>query len=86
MYVEDAADALMLAAQCYNDVKPVNLGSGEEIPISGLVNILTDIMEFDGEVIWDRAYREFNWSAATPLREGLERTVEWWEGQNDRTS
>ena len=96
LYVEDAADALMLAAQRYNGIEPVNLGSGEEVTILGLVNMLADIMEFDGEVVWDgskpdgqprralnsgRAYREFNWAATTRLREGLKRTVEWWEGQ-----
>ena len=75
----------------------VNLGSGRETRIAWLVEALKAITGFDGKVVWDgskpdgqprraldssRAWDGFGWRAETPLEEGLERTVEWWRGQN----
>lgn len=93
LYVEDAACALVLAAYRYNRSEPVNLGSGEEICIAGLVEILKMVMGFDGRIVYDprypdgqprrvlntsRAWEEFGWKASTKLEDGLRKTVEWW--------
>jgi len=93
LYVDDCAAGLMEAAQWYTGTEPVNLGSGEEVSIASLVTLLGDIMDWHGEVVWDktrpdgqprrvldttRAWHEFAWRATTPLREGLERTVAAW--------
>jgi GDP-L-fucose synthase len=91
--VEDCAEALVLAAKHYDDPEPVNLGSGEEIAIRELADLLADVTGFDGEIIWDtekpngqprrrldvsRAEQFFGFRARTPFREGLERTVNWY--------
>jgi len=97
LYVDDCADALMEAAQWYSGTEPVNLGSGEEVGIAALVGLLCDIMDWHGEVIWDktkpdgqprrvldtsRAWDMFQWRATTPLREGLQHTVIDWLARN----
>lgn len=93
LYVENCAQALMLAAYRYNRPDPVNLGSGEEVCIAGLVEILKRVMGFDGRVVFDpsrpdgqprrvldtsRAWEAFGWKATTLLETGLRKTVEWW--------
>lgn len=93
LYVEDAVDALMLAAEHYDEPEPVNLGSGQEISIAGLVELLKRITGYHGEVWWDasqpggqprrvlnssRAKRAFGWQATTKLEDGLRATVDWW--------
>lgn len=93
LYVEDAVDALMLAAEHYDEPEPVNLGSGQEISIAGLVELLKRITDYHGEVWWDasqpdgqprrvlnssRAKRAFGWQATTKLEDGLRATVDWW--------
>jgi nucleoside-diphosphate-sugar epimerase len=92
LYVSDCARALMMAAEWYNGSDPVNLGSGTETTISGLVQLLADIIGYDGEITWDatrpdgqprrvlnsnRAWQEFRWKATTDLRDGLTKTVDW---------
>jgi len=93
LYVEDCAEALVLAAQRYDLAEPVNLGSGEEITIRALVEIINEMVGYDGEVIWDttrpngqprrmldisRAERDFGFRARTSLRDGLQRTIDWY--------
>jgi GDP-L-fucose synthase len=93
LYVEDCAEALVLAARRYNRPEPVNLGTGEEISIRDLAALVADITGFAGEVSWDvskpggqarrcldvsRAERLLGFRARTPLRAGLERTVAWY--------
>jgi GDP-L-fucose synthase len=93
LYVEDCAEALVLAAERYNDSEPVNLGSGEEIAIRDLAELVADLTGFNGEIVWDtdkpngqprrrldvsRAERLFGFRARTSLREGLEHTVAWY--------
>jgi GDP-L-fucose synthase len=90
LYVEDCAEALRLAAECYDGVEPVNLGSGEEISIRELATLVAELTGFEGPIAWDaskpngqprrrldvsRAERLFGFRASTSLREGLERTV-----------
>jgi GDP-L-fucose synthase len=94
LYVEDAATAITLATEKYDGVDPVNLGSGMEISIRDLVGLITELTGFRGAVRWDatkpngqprrrvdtsRAERAFGFRATTDFREGLERTIGWYE-------
>ena len=90
LYVEDAADAILLASERYNSSDPVNLGSGEEISIKDLVHKIADVVGFKGRVTWDtskpngqprrkldtsRAEERFGFKATTSFDEGLRRTI-----------
>ncbi len=92
LYVEDAAEGIVLAAEKYNNPEPINIGSGAEISIKELVALICKLMNFKGEVHWDttkpsdqlkriinisNAKEEFNFTASTPLKEGLKKTIEW---------
>jgi GDP-L-fucose synthase len=92
LYVEDAALGLIAGAEKYDKPEPVNLGSGEEISIRDLTNLIAGLCEFEGEIVWDttkpngqprrhldtsRAKREFGFRASVPLQEGLRKTVAW---------
>ena len=94
LYVEDAADGIVRAAESYNGGEPVNLGRGEEIAVSDLARLIAEKIGFHGEIVWDRtkpngqprrmldverATREFNFRALTSFDEGLARTIEWYE-------
>lgn len=94
LYVEDAAEGILLAAEHYDKAGPVNLGSGEEITIRELVYLIRELTGYAGEIEWDtsqpdgqprrcldtsRAEREFGFRARTNLREGLLRTIRWYE-------
>jgi GDP-L-fucose synthase len=101
LYVEDAAEAIVMAAERYDGPDPVNLGSGTEISIRDLVGLVTEQVGYRGAVEWDismpdgqprrcldtsRALREFGWRAETPFRAGLERTIAWFlEAQEQKT-
>ena len=93
LYVEDAAEGIWAAAQRYDGAEPVNLGSGDEISIRDLAELVADVTGFEGEIVWDpskpngqprrhldvsRAEERFGFRAKTSLREGLERTVAWY--------
>jgi GDP-L-fucose synthase len=93
LYVEDCAEGLQLAAERYDGPDPVNLGTGTEISIRELAELIADVTGFEGEIRWDtsmpngqprrsldtaRARELFGFEARTPLREGLERTVAWY--------
>jgi GDP-L-fucose synthase len=94
LYVEDAATAIVLAAERYEGDEPVNLGTGQEITIRALVERIAALTGFEGELVWDpskpdgqprraldtsRAQEAFGWRAATPLDEGLRATIAWYE-------
>ena len=94
LYVDDAAEGIVAAAERYDGEAPVNLGSGEEIPIRDLVGLIAELCGFRGRVVWDttkpngqprrkldtaRAAREFGWHAGTSLRDGLRQTIAWYE-------
>jgi GDP-L-fucose synthase len=96
LYVEDCAEGILLAAEHYHKPDPVNLGSGFEISIRDLVDLIAKLTGFSGQIIWDtsqpdgqprrcldtsRAKREFGFSAQVSLEEGLKRTIEWYLGQ-----
>ena len=93
LYVEDAARGIILAAEKYNKSEPVNLGSGFEISIKDLVELIVELAGFDGEIRWDtskpdgqprrcldvsKAKREFGFEAKVSFREGLEKTIAWY--------
>jgi len=94
LYVEDAAEGILLATEKYNKSEPVNLGAGFEISIKDLVELITKLTGFKGRVTWDtskpdgqprrcldtsKAEKEFGFKAKTPLEEGLQRTIEWYK-------
>lgn len=93
LYVEDAAEGIILATEHYDKALPVNLGSGMEIAIGDLAVKIAGIVGFSGRIIWDatkpngqprrcldvsRAEREFGFRATTPFDAGLRRTIEWY--------
>jgi GDP-L-fucose synthase len=94
LYVDDAAEAIVLAAEKYDKPAPVNIGSGQEIAINDLVEMIRDMTGYRGKVVRDlskpdgqprrgldtsRAREEFGFVARTPFEEGLRRTIEWYE-------
>jgi GDP-L-fucose synthase len=96
LYVEDAAEAFVLAADNYDGREPVNIGAGKEISIRDLAELVAELTGFAGEIRWDesmpngqprrsldasRARELFGFAAKTPLREGLERTIAWYRAQ-----
>ena len=93
LYVEDAAEAIVLAAERYNKPEPVNLGSGMEITIKDLAELIAELCGFRGRIVWDttrpdgqprrcldtsRAEQEFGFRARMDFREGLKRTIAWY--------
>jgi GDP-L-fucose synthase len=96
LYVDDAAEGIVLAAERYDGAEPVNLGVGQEITIRDLVTLITRLTGFEGAVLWDtskpdgqprraldtsRARERFGFVAQTSLEDGLSRTVSWYERQ-----
>ena len=92
LYVEDCAEALILAARRYDGSEPVNIGTGEEIAIRDLARLVAETTGYEGAFSWDatkpggqprrrldvtRAETCFGFRARTPLRRGLQRTVDW---------
>jgi GDP-L-fucose synthase len=93
LYVEDAAEGILLAAEKYDKSDPVNLGSGMEISIRDLAKTIAEMTGFSGRIIWDtnqpngqprrrldvgRAEREFGFRATTPFEVGLRKTIDWY--------
>ena len=93
LYVEDAAEGIVLAAEKYDKAEPVNLGTGREITIKDLVTLIAQLTNFDGQIVWDtskpdgqprrclntdRAKREFGFEAKTSFVLGLQKTIEWY--------
>ncbi|HEY0156308.1 MAG TPA: GDP-L-fucose synthase [Thermoanaerobaculia bacterium] len=96
LYVEDAAEGILLAAERYESAEPVNLGSGEERSIADIAALIARKSGFEGRIVWDAgkpngqprrkldtsvAEREFGFRAETNFDEGLSRTIEWWRAQ-----
>jgi GDP-L-fucose synthase len=93
LYVDDAAEGIVLATERYDDADPVNLGTGREITIRELVGLIVRLTGFEGEVRWDaskpdgqprraldttRARERFGFVARMPFEEGLRRTIDWY--------
>ena len=98
LYVEDAADGIVSATETYNDSEPVNLGSGYEIPIKDLAEMIARQTGFEGTLVWDtdkpngqprrgldvnRAKEFFGWEAKVSFEEGMRRTIEWYKENRD---
>ncbi len=94
LFVDDAAEAIVRAAERLEEPEPINLGTGEEISIRALASLVAEVVGFRGEIRWDpsrpdgqprrcldvsRARERLGWRAAVPLAEGLRRTVEWFQ-------
>jgi Nucleoside-diphosphate-sugar epimerases len=93
LYVDDCAAGILLAASGYDDADPVNLGTGEEIAIRDLAELIGELSGFEGEIVWDttkpngqprrkldvtRAEERFGFRAQVGLREGLAQTIAWY--------
>ncbi|HUG30657.1 MAG TPA: GDP-L-fucose synthase [Candidatus Limnocylindria bacterium] len=100
LYVDDAAEGIVLATERYGDADPVNLGVGREITIRDLVELIVKLTGFKGELRWDstkpdgqprraldtsRARERFGFEAKTSFEDGLRATVHWYEGSRIRT-
>ncbi|MFC1920740.1 GDP-L-fucose synthase family protein [Chloroflexota bacterium] len=99
LYVEDAAEGIVLATEKYNKSEPVNLGTGSEISIKDLTELIAKLTGYKGEIVWDgtkpdgqprrmldtsRAFQEFGFKAKTSLEEGLKKTIEWYRESGSR--
>jgi len=93
LYVEDAAEGIILATEHYNKSEPVNLGSGQEISIRKLTETIAQLTNFEGTIVWDsskpngqprralsteKAYQEFGFQAKMDFEMGLRQTIEWY--------
>jgi GDP-L-fucose synthase len=94
IYVDDAADGIVRAAEHYNGNEPVNLGVGQEITISKAVELIARLTRYDGAIVWDstkpdgqprraldisRARNAFGFTATTSFEDGLKNTIAWYE-------
>jgi GDP-L-fucose synthase len=94
LYVEDAAEGIVLATERYADTGPVNLGTGSEISIKDLLDMIIELTGFQGRIVWDvskpdgqprrmldtaKATKYFGFKATTNLHEGLKKTIEWYK-------
>lgn len=99
LYVEDAATAIVTATEKYNGTEPVNLGSGYEISIKDLAELIVRLTGFKGKLVWQtdkpngqprrgldvsRAKEYFGWQAQVPFEEGMRRTIEWFKMIRDK--
>lgn len=99
LYVEDAAEGILLSAERYNGSEPVNLGAGNEISIKDLAELVARLTGFDGELVWDtskpngqprrgldvsRAEEYFGFRAQMPFEQGLKRTIAWYRQHKER--
>lgn len=93
LYSEDAARGIVMATQYYSDSEPVNLGTGYEISIKDLITLICNLMDYDGEIVWEtdkpngqprrcldteRAKQAFGFTAQVGFEEGLQNTINWY--------
>jgi GDP-L-fucose synthase len=96
LYVDDAAEGIVLATEKYDKAEPVNLGTGNEITIKDLATVIAQLTNFNGQIIWNtskpdgqprrcldtsRAKREFGFEAKTSFVLGLQKTIKWYRQQ-----
>ena len=97
LYSTDAAQGIVMAAQKYDESAPVNLGTNQEISIKDLVETICELMEFEGDIVWQtdkpngqprrcldtqRAKEKFGFVAQTEFRQGLKNTIDWYRQQS----
>jgi len=93
LYVEDCAEAIVRAAEVYDDVSPLNIGCGQGTSIRELVDIVNELSGFEGQVIWNtdkpdgqmvkvldvtKMKQALRWSPPTSIRYGLRKTIDWY--------
>jgi GDP-L-fucose synthase len=93
LYVEDAAEGIVLASEKYDEPDPVNIGAGFEIKIKDLVSLISKLTDFNGQIVWDankpdgqprrmldtsKAASKFGFKAKTSLEDGIRKTIEWY--------
>jgi GDP-L-fucose synthase len=98
LYVEDAAEGILLAAEHYEGSLPVNLGTGQEVAIRNLATMIATEAGFTGQIVWDttkpngqprrcldvsRAKELFGFQARHNLREGLKKTIQWFHANRN---
>ena len=98
LYVEDAAEGILLAAEQYNDSRPLNLGTGEELSIKTLAGIIAAEVGFHGRILWDptkpngqprrcldisRIKQTIGFQPTHSLRDGLKKTIQWYRANLD---
>lgn len=98
LYVDDAAEGIVLASELYDDGEPVNLGTNEERPVRELVELIAKFVGFEGELRWDttkpdgqprrrvdasRAAERFGFRAKVSFEEGLQRTIDWYRANRE---
>jgi GDP-L-fucose synthase len=96
LYVDDAAKAILLAAEKYDNTDPVNIGTGREITINELASLIAKLIGYDGKIVWNttqpdgqpkrhlninKAKKEFGFEAKTSLEDGLAKTIAWYENE-----
>jgi GDP-L-fucose synthase len=96
LFVEDAAEGIIVATERYDKPDPVNLGTGKEIKINELVSLIAKLTGFSGQIVWEaskpdgqpkrcldtsRAKKEFAFEAKTDLIDGLQKTIEWYKNE-----
>ncbi len=101
LYVEDAAEAVILAAERYDKSDPINIGAGFEITIRDLIELIVNLTNFKGEIVWDtskpdgqprrmldtsKAEKEFGFKAKTNFEKGLKKTIEWYRERKEKSS
>jgi GDP-L-fucose synthase len=101
LFVEDAAEAIVLALAKLEGSEPVNIGSSREISIADLVTLIAKLCGFNGRLRWDatkpdgqprrcldttRAFERLGWRSRTPFEDGLTRTIEWYRAERARTA
>lgn len=99
LYVDDAAEGILLASEHYNSSQPVNLGSGQEISIKNLANTIARLTGFEGQLVWDtskpngqprrvldteKAEQYFGFRAQTRFEDGLRQTIEWYREHRNK--
>ena len=97
LHVDDAAAAIVRAAERVDTPEPINLGTGDEITIKDLATLVTRLTGFRGSILWDRtkpdgqprrcldttrAQTVLGWQPVKDLRRGLEETIRWWRAQD----
>lgn len=96
LYVDDAAEGIVKAAELHNDSQPINLGTGQEVTISDLAALIAKLCSFTGRIEWDtnrpdgqprrrldttRAAALLDWQATVDLQDGLRQTIDWWRSR-----
>jgi GDP-L-fucose synthase len=98
LFAPDAAEGILLGAERYNDSDPVNLGSGQEISIKDLAELIARLSGFEGKLVWDtskpngqprraldtsRAQERFGFTAGTTFEDGLKQTIKWFQANKE---